>query len=75
MDEKTIRLSIPIGRDINTRFAAVLPPGLKAEVVRSLVELFIETQIELGDDVYLAQALINGRVKLRVQNLNITNKG
>jgi hypothetical protein len=74
MDEKTIRLSVPIEREINTRFASVLPPGLKAQVVRSLVELFVNTQVELGDDVYLAQALIKGRVKLRVQNLNITDQ-
>lgn len=69
MDEQYIRLSVPIERDINAKFASVLPRGLKAQVVRSLVELFIETQLELGEEVYLAQALIKGRVKL-VQNLN-----
>jgi hypothetical protein len=70
MDAEIIRLSVPIEREINARFASVLPKGLKAQVVRSLVELFIETQVELGDDVYLAQALIKGRCKLSVQILN-----
>ncbi len=70
MDEKTIRLSVPIDREINDQLASVLPHGLKAQVIRELVELFISTQIELGDEVYLAQALLKKRVKLTVQSLN-----
>lgn len=70
MDEKTIRLSIPIDREINDKLAAVLPHGLKAQVIRELVVLFIDSQIALGDEVYLAQHLLKGRVKLTVQILN-----
>ena len=70
MDKKTIRLSVPIDREVNDQFASVLPHGLKAQIIRELVELFISSQRELGDDVYLAQALIKKRVKLSVQILN-----
>lgn len=70
MDEKTIRLSVPIDREINDKLAAILPHGLKAQVVRSLVELFLDSQKELGADVFLAHALIKNRVELRVQILN-----
>jgi len=71
VDKKTIRLSVAIDRDIDAVFAGGIPRGLKAEVIRRLVELFIETQQELGKDVFLVEALIKKRVKLSVQNLNI----
>ena len=71
MDEKTIRLSIPIDREVNAKLSALLPYGVKAEVIRSLVRLFIETQQKHGENRWIAEDLIKGRCELVVQNLNI----
>lgn len=64
----TIRLSVPIEKEINDRLASLLPAGSKAQVIRSLVELFIQTQ-ESSPEEYLAQALIKGHCQLSIQNL------
>lgn len=74
MDEKTIRLSVPIDREVNARLSALLPYGVKAQVIRSLVTVFIEAQEEYGDSRWIAEDLIKGKCKLVVQNLNIPDK-
>lgn len=74
MDEKTIRLSVPIDREVNAELSALLPYGVKAQVIRSLITLFIEAQKEYGENRWVAEDLIKGRCKLVVQNLNIPDK-
>lgn len=61
-----IRLSIPIDREINKRFSSMMPRGLKAEVIRCLIELVIDTQMGMGKDIYLIHHLINKECKLIV---------
>lgn len=63
-ENPTVRLSVPIDRELNDKFAAMIPHRLKAEVVRCLVELTLKTQIELGKDEYLIHYLIDKRCKL-----------
>ena len=60
----TVRLSVPIERELNNQFSSIIPGGLKAHVVRCLVELVIETQRDLGKDVFLIQHLINKQCKI-----------
>lgn len=74
MDEKTIRLSVPIDRKVNDELAALLPHGLKAQVIRSLVTVFIKAQREYGEERWIAEDLIKNRCQLVVQNLNISAK-
>ncbi|HEC66882.1 MAG TPA: hypothetical protein ENI23_16525 [bacterium] len=70
MDEENIRLSVPIDRGTNAKFSSLLPWGIKAAVIRALIKLFIDAQIEHGEDRWIAEDLIKGRCKLTVQNLN-----
>ena len=74
MDEKTIRLSVPIDREVNAELSALLPYGVKAQVIRSLVDVFIKSQKGYGEERWIAEDLIKGRCKLVVQNLNIPGK-
>lgn len=74
MDEKTIRLSVPIDREVNAELSALLPYGVKAQVIRSLVTVFIEAQNEYGKDRWIAEDLIKNRCKLIVQNLNTPDR-
>ena len=66
-DSNTIRLSIPIDRDINDQFTSIMPSGLKAQVIRCLVELVVQTQRDLGKDVFLIQHLISNQCKLIIR--------
>jgi len=70
VDEKTIRLSVPIDREVNAELSALLPYGVKAQVIRSLVDVFIKSQKGYGEERWIAEDLIKGRCKLVVQNLN-----
>ena len=65
--EDTIRLSVPIEREVNDTFTAMLPHGLKAEVIRCLVKLVINTQRGMGKDTYLIHHLINNECELIVK--------
>jgi formamidopyrimidine-DNA glycosylase len=71
VDENVIRLSVPIEREVNDKLLALLPWGVKAQVIRSLIKLFIDTQIEHGENRWIAEDLIKGRCKLVVQILNV----
>jgi len=62
-----VRLSVPIDRGLNDQFAGMMPFGLKAQVIRSLVELVIKTQQDLGTKTYLIHHLINGECKLVIE--------
>ena len=64
----TIRLSVPIDRKTNDQFSGIMPHGLKAQVIRCLVELVIETQIELGKDSYLIHHLIKKECKIVIKS-------
>ena len=66
-ESTTIRLSIQIDRDINDQFTGIMPSGLKAQAIRCLVELVVQTQRDLGTDVFLIQHLINNQCKLIVK--------
>jgi len=61
---------VPIDREINAELSAMLPYGVKAQVIRSLVTVFIEAQKEYGEGRWIAEDLIKNRCKLVVQNLN-----
>jgi len=74
VDEKTIRLSVPIDREVNAELSALLPYGVKAQVIRSLVTVFIDAQKKYGENRWIAEDLVKGRCKLVVQNLNISDK-
>ena len=63
-ENSVIRLSIPIEREVNDAFSALMPHGVKAEIIRCLVDLVIETQRKLGKDSYLIHHLINKECKL-----------
>ena len=67
-ENNIIRLSIPIDRELNDKFSAIMPHGLKAEVIRCLVELVIDTQRELGKKKYLIQNLIDKDCKLVIND-------
>jgi len=67
-ESNIIRLSIPIDREINERFTSMMPHGLKAEVIRCLVELVIETQVGIGKERYLIHHLINKECKLVIND-------
>jgi len=74
VDEKTIRLSVPIDREVNAELSALLPYGVKAQVIRSLVTVFIDAQKRYGESRWIAEDLIKGRCELVVQNLNIPHQ-
>ncbi len=66
-ESNTIRLSIPIDRDINDQFTGIMPAGLKAQAIRCLVELVVQTQRDLGKDVFLVQHLINNQCRIVIK--------
>ena len=61
-------MSIPLDKDLHNKLKDLLPWGTQAEVVRSLLQVFIDAHIEHG--TYIATHLIKGQCKLTVQNLN-----
>jgi len=67
-ESNIIRLSIPIDREINERFTKMMPHGLKAEIIRCLVELVIDTQVGMGKEKYLIHHLINKECKLIIDD-------
>ena len=66
-ENELIRLSIPIDRETNELFSSIMPHGLKAEVIRCLVLLVIDSQKELGKGSYLIHHLINKECKLVIK--------
>jgi len=67
-EPETIRLSIPIERSVNEQFSNIMPHGLKAQVMRCLVHLVIDTQRDLGKEKYLIHHLINGECKIVIDD-------
>lgn len=61
MSDKYIRLSIPVTRVFNDRMNARFPKGVKAEVIRSLLEALMRDQ---KNDPYLVYDLLKENVKL-----------
>ena len=68
VESTTIRLSVPIDRSVNEQFSNIMPHGLKAEAIRCLVQLVIDTQIRLGKDKYLIHHLINGDCRIEIND-------
>jgi len=72
--EDTVRISVPIDRELHDRLRTLLPWGTKAQVVRELLILLLDTQNET--EGYIVQDLLAGDCKLliinkeTVQNLN-----
>lgn len=64
-----VRISIPVDKDMHEQLKNLLPWGTQAEVVRSLLQVFIEAHVEHG--TYIATHLIKGQCKLSIQNLNV----
>jgi hypothetical protein len=63
------RISIEVSPEIHNYLERALPWGTKAEVMRSLIEIFIKAQKKAPN--YIAQDVMNGRYELTlVQNLN-----
>lgn len=65
---KTVRISVPIERELHDRLSTLLPWGLKAQVVRELLVLLLNSQDKT--DRYIVQDLLDGNCKLSVQTLN-----
>jgi len=69
VSEDIVRLSVPIDKSINDKLAILIPQGMKASVVRELLDLLIKTQVE-NPEQCLMENLLRGNCKLVVQNLN-----
>lgn len=68
--DKTVRLSVEIPENLNEKLKLILPWGVKNELIRSLIELFVDSQVE--NHSYLATDIISGKCRIVVQNLNKT---
>lgn len=68
----TTRISIEVSTEINEKLNNYLPWGVKAQVIRALIELLLDTQSRSA--VHIVDDLLRGRCKLvvvdGVQNLN-----
>lgn len=62
--EGTTRISVEVTNDVNEKLNKFLPWGSKAEIVRQLIHLMIQTQE--GTNHYIAQDILQGRCKLVV---------
>jgi hypothetical protein len=71
VSEDTVRISVPVPRELNDMLNRYIPKGLKAQIVRALLELLITTQRN-HPERYIVDNLLNERVEMRVQNLNRT---
>lgn len=64
----TTRLSIEVENRFNEQLNIICPWGTKAQVIRALLDCLVMTYKETNGHVM--SDLLNGRVKLVVQNLN-----
>ncbi|MEK0325188.1 MAG: hypothetical protein QQN63_05740, partial [Nitrosopumilus sp.] len=64
----TIRLSVPISKELNDTLTKFLVRGTKAQVIRELISLLIKAQKEQKDS-YIVDDLLRGRCKITVQSL------
>ena len=62
--EEEVRLSVPIPQELHNKLDALIPWGLKASVVRSLLELLIKAQIDEPAE-HVVMDLVHGRCKLQ----------
>ena len=69
MGTDTVRLSVPISKELNATLTKFLVRGTKAQVIRELISLLIKAQKEQKDS-YIVDDLLRGRCKITVQNLN-----
>jgi hypothetical protein len=64
----TVRISVEVPIELNDRLKILLPWGTKSEIVRVLLDMLLDAQMETGD--YIMQDILKGRAKITVQNLN-----
>ena len=69
MGTDTIRLSVPISKELNDTLTKFLVRGTKSQVIRELIHLLIKAQKEQKGS-YIVDDLLRGRCKITVQNLN-----
>ena len=60
---KIVRISVPIDEEVNEKLKTIMPWGVKAQVVRELLLLLIETQKSTNS--YVIQDLLKGKCELR----------
>jgi len=66
-----VRLSIPIDWETNEDFTNLMPYGIKAEVIRCLVRLVIETQKNIEEDglkIYIIDHIVRGECELNIKS-------
>lgn len=66
----TRRIGIPIDQETNDRLNKILPWGVKAQVVRELIRLLIETQA--GSKKYIVSDLLAGNCELCLKSKQST---
>ena len=67
--EGNIRLSVEVTKEVNDKLGSFVQWGLKADVVRALIDELIKAQ---GRDEYVVLRLLSGKCVLTdVQNLKV----
>lgn len=62
----TIRISVPIDRKLNDDLTTICRWGVKAQAIRELIVLLVETQKRESE--YIVEDLLKGRLELRRSN-------
>jgi hypothetical protein len=71
MSEGTTRISLEVATEVNERLNTYLPWGVKAQVIRALIDMLFEAQANASH--HIADDILRGRckiVQIDVQNLN-----
>lgn len=68
MTKEEVRLSVPIPIDLHNKLEALIPRGLKASTVRTLLELLIQAQIDDPSGEHIVMAIVHGKCKLTRSN-------
>jgi hypothetical protein len=64
-----VQIGFPLDADINDKINKLAPRGLKAEAIRSLLNLLLATQLErtqAGKNDFVVDHLLRGRCRLVV---------
>jgi hypothetical protein len=69
--EKPVQLGVPVDRTLNDTINKLAPRGMKAEAIRKLLELLIETQrewVDIGRTDFVVDYLLRDQCKLVLRN-------